>query len=91
MNKRYQDNIKKLSPIAIKKEFERLIIELSWKSSQIEGNTYTLIDTEILLKENEEKSGHKKEEAIMLLNHKKAFDYILSNKKRFKRRIKVRF
>src|SRR3989344_1819920 len=37
-------------PITIqKKELERLVIELSWKSSKIEGNTYTLLDTEKLI------------------------------------------
>ena len=71
------------SPTLIKKEFERITIELSWKSSQIEGNTYSLIDTEILLKERKEAPGHKKEEAIMILNHKSAFDFILENPKRF--------
>src|SRR3989344_6192995 len=33
------------------KELERFVIELSWKSSKIEGNTYTLIDTERLIRE----------------------------------------
>jgi len=74
----------KLTPGILKKEFERLMIELSWKSSQIEGNTYSLLDTEILIKENIEAKGHKAEEAIMILNHKKALDYIFKNKDHFK-------
>jgi Fic family protein len=74
----------KLTPIILKKEFERLMIELSWKSSQIEGNTYSLLDTEILIKENIEAKGHKAEEAVMILNHKKALDYIFENKDYFK-------
>ncbi|MEK7162803.1 MAG: Fic family protein [Patescibacteria group bacterium] len=85
LNKKYGVNIKKIPPAILKKEFERLTIELSWKSSQIEGNTYSLIDTEILIKENKEAKGHKKEEAIMILNHKKALDYIFANKKDFKK------
>ena len=85
LNKDYQSNIKKLSPTMIKKEFERLTIELSWKSSQMEGNTYSLIDTEILLKNRQEAKGHSKEEAIMILNHKKALDYIRSKKSGFKK------
>lgn len=84
LNSDYAGRIKKLSPALIKKEFERLTVELSWKSSQIEGNTYSLIDTEILIKENKEAEGHKKEEAVMILNHKKALDYILENKNDFK-------
>lgn len=84
LNNGYAERIKKLPPAIIKKEFERLTVELSWKSSQIEGNTYSLIDTEILIKENKEAEGHKKEEAVMILNHKKALDYILENRKDFK-------
>lgn len=84
LNFDYRERIKKLPPTILKKEFERLTIELSWKSSRIEGNTYSLIDTEVLIKEHKEASGHKKEEAIMILNHKKALDYILDKKSDFK-------
>lgn len=83
-NKDYQRNIKKISGDMLKREFERLVVELSWKSSQIEGNTYSLLETELLIKENKEPSGHTKEEAIMILNHKKALDYIRENKNIFK-------
>lgn len=84
LNGAYLERIKKLPPTIIKKEFERLTIELSWKSSQIEGNTYSLIDTEILIKDHKEAEGHKKEEAIMILNHKKALDHILDRRNDFK-------
>lgn len=83
-NNIYRSKIEKLSPIILKKEFERLLIELSWKSSQIEGNTYSLLDTEVLIKDNIEAEGHKKEEAIMILNHKKALEYIFENGNYFK-------
>ena len=83
-NNIYKNKIEKLSPVILKKEFERLLIELSWKSSQIEGNTYSLLDTEVLIKDNIEAEGHKKEEAIMILNHKKALEYIFENKSYFK-------
>lgn len=62
-----------------RKEMERLGIDLSWKSSQIEGNTYSLLETEKLLKEKKTASGKTKEEAIMLLNHKDALDFIVSH------------
>ena len=55
----------------------RLGIDLSWKSSQIEGNTYTLLETEQLLLEQKEATGKTREEATMLLNHKRALDFIL--------------
>jgi fido (protein-threonine AMPylation protein)/DNA-binding HxlR family transcriptional regulator len=59
-----------------KKELERFIIELSWKSSKIEGNTYTLLDTELLLREGLKSNRNTESETQMVLNHKKAFDYI---------------
>ena len=74
-----------LNKAAFKKEFERLMIELSWKSSQIEGNTYTLLDTEQLLKYDIASSAYSKEEGIMLLNHKKAIEYSFENKEDFKK------
>ena len=60
-------------------ELERLAIDLSWKSSQIEGDTYSLLETERLLKDRETASGKTKEEAVMLLNHKEAIDFIVAN------------
>ncbi len=61
------------------KEMERLGIDLSWKSSQIEGNTYSLLETERLLKESRTADGKTREEAVMLLNHKDALRFILDN------------
>ncbi|HEY4497138.1 MAG TPA: Fic family protein [Candidatus Paceibacterota bacterium] len=72
-------------PVSIqKKELERLVIELAWKSSKIEGNTYTLLDTERLILKNEEPVGHDKKEAIMIINHKNAFNFIHENHEFFK-------
>lgn len=77
--KTYIQNISELSEFEYKKELERLAIDLSWKSSQIEGNTYSLLETERLLREKETAAGKTKEEAIMLLNHKDAIDFIVEN------------
>jgi Fic family protein len=79
LQEKYTENISKLSPSAYKKELERLAIDLSWKSSQIEGNTYSLLETERLLKEKETAAGKTKDEAIMLLNHKEALDFIIAD------------
>ena len=79
LQKEFEKNISELSEFEIKKEFERLAIDLSWKSSQIEGNTYSLLETERLLKEKETVAGKSKEEAVMLLNHKEAIDFIIEN------------
>lgn len=73
----FRKNISHLTPNEYRKEMERLGIDLSWKSSQIEGNTYSLLETERLLKEKKQAKGKTQEEAIMLLNHKDALDYIL--------------
>lgn len=62
-----------------RKEMERLGIDLSWKSSQIEGNTYSLLETERLLRESRTAEGKTKEEAVMLLNHKDALRFVLDN------------
>ncbi|MCB0798621.1 MAG: Fic family protein [Chitinophagales bacterium] len=79
LQKVYTANIIDLSPSEYQKELERLAIDLSWKSSQIEGNTYSLLETERLLKEKQTASGKTKEEAVMLLNHKDALDFIIEN------------
>jgi Fic family protein len=81
LQNQYKENILKLTDSEYKKELERLAIDLSWKSSQIEGNTYSLLETERLIKEKETASGKTKDEAIMLLNHKAALDFIIENPK----------
>lgn len=73
----FKKNISVLSEVEYKNELERLAIDLSWKSSQIEGNTYSLLETEQLLKEKETAAGKTREEATMLLNHKEAIDFIV--------------
>ena len=75
----YLKNISELSEEEYSKEIEKLSIDLSWKSSQIEGNTYTLLETERLLKEKKTAAGKQKDEAVMLLNHKDAIDFIIEN------------
>lgn len=79
LQKKYNEKTKQLSVNAFKKEMERLAIDLSWKSSQIEGNTYSLLETELLLKDKETAAGRTKDEAVMLLNHKEAIDFIIAN------------
>lgn len=82
--KKYKERVMNLSPAIREKEVERLIIDLSWKSSKIEGNTYTLLDTERLILKNQEAKGHDKKEAIMILNHKDTFNFVRENKAVFK-------
>ncbi len=74
--KDYKKHLKLMKPSLLKREFERLVIEFSWKSSKIEGNTYSLLETEQLLTKNEEASGHSVHEARMILNQKSALEYV---------------
>jgi Fic family protein len=84
LNEIYGNKIKDIAPDVLRKEIERLNIDFSWKSSKIEGNTYSLLETEQLIKNQQEASGHTKEEATMILNHKKALEYTGSNRKDFR-------
>jgi Fic family protein len=71
----------KLDKTIYLRELERFVIELAWKSSKIEGNTYSLLETETLIKESVEAAGRSKAEAVMILNHKRAFESILAGRK----------
>lgn len=64
---------------AHKKELMRFIIEFSWKTSQIEGNTYDLIATERLLLYGEKSPTNTDFETQMILNQKIALEFILDN------------
>ncbi len=56
--------------------FERLIIDLSWASSNLEGNTYTLLDTQRLLS-GQTLVGKDPNETQMILNHKRAIELLV--------------
>lgn len=89
IHKSFKNRVSDLSPNEYQKEMERLAIDLSWKSSQIEGNTYSLLESEILLKEKKTAAGKTKDEATMLLNHKEAIDFLVSQKD-YSERVSVR-
>jgi len=76
--------INELDATLRQKELERFMIELSWKSSKIEGNTYSLLETEALIEQNKEAKGKTKQEMTMILNHKDAFKIIVDNRNEFK-------
>ncbi len=80
LQEEYTENINKLTETENRKALEHLSIDLSWKSSEIEGNTYTLLETEALLKNKETAEGKTMEEANMLLNHKEALDFLIQEK-----------
>jgi len=55
----------------------RLLIDLSWNSSRLEGNTYSLLETERLLQLGEAAAGKDAQEAQMILNHKSAIEMLV--------------
>ena len=60
-----------------KKILSRLLIDLSWNSSRLEGNTYSLLDTKRLIEFGEEAQGRERLEAQMILNHKEAIEFLV--------------
>lgn len=57
--------------------YSRLLIDLSWNSSRLEGNTYSLLETERLLELGEAAEGKNALEAQMILNHKSAIELLV--------------
>lgn len=57
--------------------YNRLLIDLSWNSSRLEGNTYSLLDTERLLELGEAAEGKNARETQMILNHKAAIELLV--------------
>ncbi|MBX3173555.1 MAG: Fic family protein [Gemmatimonadaceae bacterium] len=56
---------------------ERLLIDLSWASSRLEGNTYSRLDTQLLLEFGQQAEGKDAREAQMILNHKAAIELLV--------------
>ena len=57
----------------------RLLIDLAWNSSRLEGNMYSLLDTRRLIELGEEAEGRAHFEAQMILNHKDAIEFLVSS------------
>jgi hypothetical protein len=60
-----------------RKILERLLIDLSWNSSRLEGNTYSLLDTEQLFRDGAAPGGKNIRETQMILNHKQAIEFLI--------------
>lgn len=88
-NQVFQEKLKTAPVDIVRRERERITIELSWKSSQFEGNTYSLLETETLLKDGIAAKGKSQEETTMVLNHKKALDFSEQHRDIFAKDLKV--
>jgi hypothetical protein len=60
----------------LRKVMDRLLIDLSWNSSRLEGNTYSLLETQRLLEAGEAAVGRAAHETQMILNHKAAIELL---------------
>lgn len=60
----------------LRQVMDRLLIDLSWNSSRLEGNTYSLLETQRLLEQGEDAEGKATEETQMILNHKAAIEML---------------
>lgn len=58
---------------------QRLLIDLSWNSSRLEGNTYSLLDTQRLLADGQAAEKKDPAETQMIINHKEAIEFIVDN------------
>ncbi len=58
---------------------QRLLIDLSYNSSRLEGNTYSLLDTQKLVEEGIPAEGKVNEETVMILNHKEAILFLVES------------
>jgi Fic/DOC family len=61
----------------VKNIFDRLLIDLSWSSSRLEGNTYSRLDTQKLIEQGLAAPGKDATQALMILNHKRAIEYLV--------------
>jgi DNA-binding Lrp family transcriptional regulator len=61
-----------------KQILQRFLLDLSWNSSRLEGNTYSLLDTERLLSLGEQAPEKSVAEAQMILNHKDAIEFMVA-------------
>ena len=59
--------------------FHRLLVDLSWNSSRLEGNTYSLLETERIIEQGIIAEGKGAKETQMILNHKAAIEFLVDS------------
>ena len=73
------ESVERLAGTYARDILDRLLIDLSWNSSRLEGNTYSLLETKRLIELGETATGKDASEAQMILNHKAAIEYIVDS------------
>jgi Fic family protein len=88
LSEKQKEELLKLGRVDISKQpagtyardiLNRLIIDLSWNSSRLEGNTYSLLETKRLIEFGEFAEGRNATEAQMILNHKAAIEFMIDS------------
>ena len=64
-------------PSNVRHILDRVLIDLSWNSSRLEGNTYSLLDTKRLIELGDEADNHDVRETQMIVNHKSAIEFLV--------------
>lgn len=72
-----QENGKQAAGTFARTILTRFLLDLSWNSSRLEGNTYSLLETQRLLMLGEVAANHSNLEAQMILNHKAAIEFLV--------------
>lgn len=73
-----QSDVEQAAGSFVFKILDRLLIDLSWNSSRLEGNTYSLLETERLIHEGKVAEGKDLFETRMILNHKAAIEFLVN-------------
>jgi len=84
VRKELSDNGKRLETVVAagtyaRQIINRLLIDLSYNSSRLEGNTYSELDTQRLIEESITAEGKVHEETVMIMNHKDAISFLVDN------------
>lgn len=73
------ENVMRPAGTYVRSILNRILVDLSWNSSRLEGNTYSLLETKRLIEFGEIAVGKNASEAQMILNHKDAIEYIINS------------
>ena len=69
----------KIAGTQARKILDRLLVDLSWNSSRLEGNTYSQLDTKHLVERGKAAEGKPTEDTQMILNHKRAVEFLVDS------------
>lgn len=76
LDNNFQSNRAKYTPKMILRENQRVTLDYIWKSADLEGNTYTILDTDLLLSQGLPNAGKHFSDASMIMDHKEAINFI---------------